>query len=180
MARKANYYKLNSERCGFPNVPRSWFSEVILAVSVSFVLAAHRDTSFQLQWSWRQLSQVKHLCQVFFSFFSFYLGSRCEATGRGQRLWQEPAGAELSLSQSYFVNLHLVPVRFLIWKNRREGDLAPAYLPFALPCYYINNRKDEHLPKGRGSKWRNRWINVSAAKHRGGSEQVYWGRPATN
>lgn len=116
----------------------------------------------------------------FFSFFSFYLGSRCEATGRGQRLWQEPAGAELSLSQSYFVNLHLVPVRFLIWKNRREGDLAPAYLPFALPCYYINNRKDEHLPKGRGSKWRNRWINVSAAKHRGGSEQVYWGRPATN
>lgn len=105
---------------------------------------------------------------VRFFFFSFYLGSRCEATRRGQRLWQEPAGARLSLSQSYFVNLHLDPVRFLIQKNRREGDLAPAYLPFALPRYYVNNRKGEHLPKGRGPKGRTRWINVSAAKHWGG------------
>ena len=92
MARKANYYKLNSERCGFPNVPRSWFSEVILAVSVSFVLAAHRDTSFQLQWSWRQLSQVKHLCQVFFLFFLFILDPVVKRPGEVRDCDRNPQG----------------------------------------------------------------------------------------
>lgn len=57
---------------------------------------------------------------------------------------KRPSG--VSLFQSCFVNPRLVPVRFLIYKNRKKGELAPAYLPLALPCCCLNSCRDRHLP----------------------------------
>lgn len=77
-------------------------------------------------------------------------------------LWSDPEGSTTvtracrgQTARSHFVNPCHVPVRFLIHKNGKEGELTPAYLPFALPCCCLNSyRKTDILltPNDRG--WR--------------------------
>lgn len=77
-------------------------------------------------------------------------------------LWRDPEGSATvtracrgQTARSHFVNPCHVPVRFLIHKNGKEGELTPVYLPFALPCCCLNSyRKMDILltPNDRG--WR--------------------------